>query len=156
MAKKAETKKAVKKYALNDEGRSNYDMSAILDNEEESSKLMRDDNYERVSYPPMIKPNDIPEGQTIRGVLLSVRPSSKFEKQQILLLRATKTGQEISVPAVRGISVYLFDKGTNQLNEDLIGKELVIRRKGTKYSEKNKKEYPIFDVAIGKKVVVKS
>lgn len=150
-------KSAVRNYELegNNENAA-YDMESILDNEEDSGKAMSDTtNFDRVSFPPMVKPNDIPAGQSIRGVLISVRPSSKFEKQQILMLRATKTGQEISVPAVRGIGVYLFDKETGELKDGIIGKELIICRKGTKYSEKNKKNYPVFDVSISKKAVDK-
>lgn len=151
-------KSAVKNYVLegNNDSSASYDMDAILDNEDDSSKAMSDTaNFDRVSFPPMVKPNDIPAGHSIRGVLVSIRPSSKFEKQQILLLRATKTGQEISVPAVRGIGVYLFDKETGELKDGIIGKELIICRKGTKYSEKNKKNYPVFDVSISKKPVDK-
>lgn len=155
MAKKAEKKTAVKNYKLNDdEGRANYDIAAILDDEKETNEAMQDnDNYNRISYPPMVLPNLIPDGKSIRGVLLSSRPSQKYKKQQILLIRMSKTGQEISLPASRGIGVYLFDKDTGELKEEFLNKEIVIRRKGSKYSEQNQKEYPIFDVLIGKKSV---
>ena len=152
-------KKPVRKYELEASSAKpvNYDIDEIIEDGDELVEAMQDSKqFDRVSFPPMVLPNLIEDGKGIRGVLLSSRPSARFKKQHILQLRLKKSGQEISLPASRGISIYLFDKDTGELKNDLIGRELIIRRKGTKRSEKNNKDYPIFDVAIGKKAVEKN